>query len=216
MATMILIEGEPGTGKSTSIRNLNPKQTVVITPNCKQLPFKGGKAYSEANTNLKRTDDMKSCAALMKLISDNQKHVKTIIIEDFTHFFTARVVKDANKTGYQKWSDMAVDCFNTLVKTQDEMREDLFVIMIAHTACKEGKYFLQTPGMFLEEKIKIPSYFLFILHTIVTCTGIENEYQFLTQTDGVHEAKSPMGCFETYEPNDLKVILNKIVNYWKE
>ena len=41
MAQMLLIMGESGTGKSTSMRNCNPATTAVVNPVGKPLPFKG-------------------------------------------------------------------------------------------------------------------------------------------------------------------------------
>ena len=38
-------------------------------------------------------------------------------------------------------------------------------------------------------------------------------YQFLTNTDGVRIAKSPEGCLERYEPNDCRLIIDKIEAY---
>ncbi len=48
MSNTSLIMGESGTGKSTSIRNLNPKETFIINVLNKPLPFKGYKSnYKE-------------------------------------------------------------------------------------------------------------------------------------------------------------------------
>lgn len=41
MATMISVTGESGTGKSSSIRTLNPTETFIINVASKPLPFKG-------------------------------------------------------------------------------------------------------------------------------------------------------------------------------
>ena len=41
MAQMLLIMGESGTGKSTSMRNCDPATTAVVNPVGKPLPFKG-------------------------------------------------------------------------------------------------------------------------------------------------------------------------------
>lgn len=41
MANLIAIVGGSGSGKSTSARTLNPKETFVINVAAKPLPFKG-------------------------------------------------------------------------------------------------------------------------------------------------------------------------------
>ena len=41
MSTMIALAGQSGTGKSSSIRTLNPAETFIINVASKPLPFKG-------------------------------------------------------------------------------------------------------------------------------------------------------------------------------
>lgn len=41
MSTVILIMGEPGQGKTTSMRNLNPETTVYFDCDKKGLPWRG-------------------------------------------------------------------------------------------------------------------------------------------------------------------------------
>jgi len=41
MADLIGVVGNAGSGKSTSMRNLNPKTTFIINVAGKPLPFKG-------------------------------------------------------------------------------------------------------------------------------------------------------------------------------
>lgn len=87
MATLILVEGVPGSGKSTSIRTLDPKSTYIILPNAKSLPFKGAKAkYKQTtegvNGNLKRTDDFNLVPLILKKISASSPEIKTVVIDD--------------------------------------------------------------------------------------------------------------------------------------
>jgi ABC-type phosphate/phosphonate transport system ATPase subunit len=42
-AETLLILGESGQGKSTSLRNLNPKETFIISTTSKPLPWRGWK-----------------------------------------------------------------------------------------------------------------------------------------------------------------------------
>ena len=44
MAQGILVIAESGSGKSTSIENLDPKETFIINISGKALPFKGWKS----------------------------------------------------------------------------------------------------------------------------------------------------------------------------
>lgn len=148
----ILVLGEPGTGKSRAIKNLDPKTTFIIKPNNKQLPFKGAaNIYGTKHGNTHITSDFNVAGQLIKQINIDQKQIKTVIVEDLTHFFSARVMKDASISGFNKWMDLANDVFKAFVAVEAELREDLNLIIIAHTQSSmdtEGNYIvtLQTPG----------------------------------------------------------------------
>ena len=45
MKPNVIVVGKSGSGKSTSLRNLNPKTTAVINTERKQLPFKGANDF---------------------------------------------------------------------------------------------------------------------------------------------------------------------------
>lgn len=66
----------------------------------------------------------------------------------------------------------------------------------------------------LDNSIKIPSYFTYVLHTdpVMEANG-KMQYRFLTNTDGVRIAKSPEGCLDLYEDNDYAKIISKIEEY---
>ena len=222
MGKMILVIGDPGTGKSTAIEGLDPKSTVIIKPNNKQLPFRGSsKLYNEELGNVVIANEFNALGATLEAINASKSgKVKTIIVEDLTHYFSHRVMKDAKTTGFQKWSDMAVDCFNALIKFEANLRDDLTVIVVGHTdravdAMGNTIITLQTPGKLLENNIKIPSYFTYMLHTDVTETNGKMEYRFLTNFDGTKIAKTPKDCFEKYIPNDYQLVIDTIEKYQK-
>lgn len=222
MGAMVLVIGEPGSGKSTAIENLDPDSTVIIKPNNKALPFRGGaNKYSVEKKNVVIVKEFKDLEATLTAINNSTSgKIKTVIVEDLTHFFSHRVMKDAKTTGFQKWSDMAVDCFNSLIRIESSLRDDLSILLIGHTdRTSDGLgntlISLQTPGKLLENNIKIPSYFTYMLHTDVVESNNKMEYRFLTNFDGVKVAKTPKGCFEKYIPNDYKLVLDTIEEYQK-
>ena len=199
--------------------NLDEKTTVIIKPNKKDLPFKGGnQLYSEDKKNIVLTKKFTDIGEVLKQINEGTK-IKTVIIEDLTHYFTYRLMIDAKLAGYQKWTDLGIDVFNALFKIEEGLRDDLNIIVIGHvdrSSDLSGNQIitLQTPGKLLENQIKIPSYFTYVLHTdVVQKPEGGNDYRFLTNSDGVKVAKSPEGCLETYEPNDYRLIMDKIDKY---
>ena len=57
MANNIILLGKSGAGKSTSIKGLDPKETVIINTLKKRLPFKGSvNLYNEEITFFCRTN----------------------------------------------------------------------------------------------------------------------------------------------------------------
>ena len=56
---LIGIVGATGTGKSTSIKYSDPKETYIINTAKKELPFKGAeKLYNVENKNYKEVDEI--------------------------------------------------------------------------------------------------------------------------------------------------------------
>lgn len=83
MANCSIILGASGTGKSSSIKGLDPKETVIINVLGKKLPFKGSaKVYNQENKNLFQVDDYTAVNSLLTSISENANYVKNIIIDD--------------------------------------------------------------------------------------------------------------------------------------
>jgi hypothetical protein len=217
----ILVEGMSGTGKSRAILNLDPATTVIIKPNKKDLPFPGSsKKFSETIGNVFVTKKFNDDKLLLKKINDGTK-IKTVVIEDLSHFFSQKVMEDASKVGFQKWTDLAVETYNSIFSLQEDSRDDLYVILIGHVSINqnaEGDRILSlaTPGKLLDNLIQIPSLVTYILHTNVTEKDGKIEYRFLTNKDGSgREAKSPEGCLELYEENDYAKIIAKIDKYRK-
>lgn len=223
MSKTILMMGEPGSGKSTSLRNLDPKTTFVIKPNNKPLPFKGAsKIYNTENKNIAKINTFKGLESALIEINNNQKHIKTIIVEDISHFFSFRVMKDAKIPGYDKWNILAVETYRAFLagEQEDMFREDLTIVLIGHVLESQDSngvrtMGLYTPGKLLENKVKIPSYVTYQFYADVEIKEGKPYYYFLTNRDGTgREAKTPMGLFETLKiDNDLAMILKTINEY---
>lgn len=87
-AETILILGESGNGKSTSLRNLNPKETFIISTTSKPLPWKGWKKQytrwdkdSNPTGNWYQTSRSNNIITLMKYVSKQRPEIKTIVID---------------------------------------------------------------------------------------------------------------------------------------
>lgn len=83
MSNLVLVLGESGTGKSTSIKTLNPKETVVFNILGKRLPFKGSAAmYNEDNKNLVKVNDWQELVDLLHSVDEDAPQMKNVVIDD--------------------------------------------------------------------------------------------------------------------------------------
>lgn len=216
MSNNVLILGESGTGKSTSLRELNPAETFIINVVNKPLPFRGSKLKytrfsSETNAgNSYATDSPVTIRKLIGYINNNMPHIKTLIIDDFGYTISNAFMRKATQKGYEKFSELGADTFQILDCIAD-LREDLCAVVIMHTDIDtNGKYKPRTIGKMIDQYICIEGKFTIVLHALVN----DGNYQFLTNNDGQHMAKSPLGMFsEQYIDNDLNYVLQQITDY---
>jgi hypothetical protein len=206
MAEKILIMGESGTGKSTSIRNCDPAITAIVNPVGKPLPFRGSKKFGTLNgvTNADEICDfMKAQAKAGK---------KIIIVDDFQYILSVPYMNRIKENGWDKWNDFGENYFK-IIEVCNELPEDVCVYYLTHCETLEnGVTTVKLIGKLLREKITIEGLF-----TIVLKTGVsEGNYYFFTQNSGKDTVKSPMGMFDAFSiENDLNYVDAKIRNYYE-
>lgn len=100
MANCVIILGKSGTGKSTSIKGLDPKETVIINTLKKRLPFKGSNSmYNAENKNLFNIDDYTSVINYLTNISQKATYVKNVVLDDSIYIMRKEYFKRAKETG---------------------------------------------------------------------------------------------------------------------
>lgn len=219
MSNPILIIGESGSGKSTSIRNLNPEETFIINVLDKPLPFKGYKQkYVKANKenpngNYVASDNFESIVKVIQGVNNTRPEIKTLIIDDWQYTMCNEFMRRASEKGYERFTDIAKHAWS-IVKELTACRDDLDCFVLTHSDIDAyGKSRPKTIGKMLDDKISIEGMFTICLHTIV----IDSQYRFLTQGDASHIAKSPLGMFEDkYIHNDLALVKEAMKHYYNE
>ena len=225
MANVCLIMGKSGSGKSTSIRGLDPKTTVVFNVLKKRLPFKGSQAlYNFEKKNLFNIDDYSQINSYLASIDKNAEYVKNIVIDDGTYIMRKEYFKTAKQTGFNKYTDMAAH-FQSIISTAENMREDLNIFLIMH--CEEIvsdntiiSYKPSTVGKLIDNSYNPMEVVPILLFSSVKYD--ENKqpiYGFYTHRclDGSIEipAKSPAEMFnEDFIPNDLGVVVEAMKEYY--
>jgi hypothetical protein len=217
MSNSILIMGESGTGKSTSIRTLDSKETFVINVLKKPLPFKGfRKNYVLAtrenpNGNLYESDNAANIIKTINYISKNRPDIKNVIIDDFQYIMANEFMRKAREKGFDKFTEIGQQGWS-VARECTEARDDLYFFILSHTETDSlGRSKCKTIGKMLDEKITLEGMFTVVLHSLI----VDNGYKFLTQNDGSHIAKSPMDMFDrALIDNDLASIKEKMVEYY--
>ena len=204
MAQMVLVMGESGTGKTTSLRNCNPTITAIINPVGKPLPFRG-----KFDTLNNVTDSKKIRAYVKKEVSEGKK---MIVVDDFQYILSVPYMDRIKEAGWDKWNDFGANYFE-IIEICKELPDDVTVYYLTHTETLEnGLTTIKLIGKLLREKITIEGLFTIVLRTGVS----EGNYFFFTQNSGKDTVKSPMGMFPTYAiENDLQYVDDKIRSYYQ-
>ena len=218
---LIGIVGPTGTGKSTSIKHLDPKETYIINVAKKELPFKGSeKLYNTENKNYKEVDDANEITRLLKTISEKAPHIKNIIIEDSNYIMGFNIVSKATEVGYTKFSLMAKDMVE-LMREARKLRDDIKVFYFSHPETIEDGgdiigYKIKTAGKLIDNQVLLEGLLTVCLYTYVE----ENKdgstsYSFVTNRFKKFPAKSPDGMFDEIKiPNDLSYVCKKLDEYY--
>ena len=212
MAIVIGIMGESGYGKTTSMRNLDPKTTYYIDCDKKGLSWKGWRQqYNEENKNYYKTDFPQTVLKLLEQINDKAKHIETVVIDTLNGIMVADEMRRCKEKGYDKWQDLA-QCVYSIIDYALTMRDDLTVIFIAHAQVERddsGNTFtrIKTSGKKLD-KIQIETK----LTTVLLAKCVDSRYVFETHAN-FSTSKTPVGAFEEDEiDNDI----TKVIEVLKE
>ena len=224
MANLIAIVGSSGTGKSSSIRNLDSTQTFIVNVASKPLPFKGWRSkYSVWNKdnptgNYINTSNVQTIGQILNYINTKRPEIKNVIIEDSQYLMGFEYMDRAQEKGFQKFTDIAQK-FYSVLKAAIMMRDDLNVVLTCHSenvgTADEPQLKIKTLGKMIDNSITVEGLFTYVFFTAIRKGEDDKpEYVFQTHSDGTTTAKSPMGCFEEdYIPNDLQYVIDKIKEY---
>lgn len=216
ISKVICIAGESGSGKTTSLRNLDPATTYIFDADKKGLSWRGWKKqYSTEKKNYFCCDDADLIYKYMIGVAQQRKDIKVIVIDTIGSIMVADEMRRMKEKGFDKWQDLA-QCIWQLVDVAYQLRDDLTIIFIAHTQTERdesGFLFtrIKTSGKKLE-KICLESKFTTVL--IAKCNN--GNYVFETHAKN-STAKSPMGLFESDEiPNDITEVIKALEAYEME
>ncbi len=203
MAIPVLILGESGSGKTYSIRNLDPATTGILSVEKGRLPFKGdfkvvkNATYSTIEQALRRGT------------------MSTYVIDDSQYLMVNEEFDRLRETGYGKYADMALNFRNLIHMVNKEMPENIVVYFLHHTqVTNDGSVKAKTIGKMIDDKLTLEGCFDIVLMAKM----LNGEHVFQTKGEIGLTVKSPAGMFDTdYIPNDLALVSKAIADFgWLE
>ena len=225
-AETIAIVGESGTGKSTSLRNLYPEETFIISTTGKPLPFRAWKKKyipikiegKNVSGNYYVSSKWDQILKILQIIDKMMPNIKQVIIDDFQYVLSYEFVDRATEVGYTKFSELAQHAMEIL-RYSEKMREDCKMIFLTHSENVgdnvNPKFVIKTVGKLLSEKVTLEGLFTYIFFTKVSeGDSGKMEYKLVTNNNGTCVAKTSFGMFEDLEiDNDLEDIIKVIDEY---
>lgn len=205
-----MILGQSGTGKTTSLRNLNPTEVLLIQAVRKPLPFRSAEwkpcTAADPMGSILVTDKANViCGAMQR----TKKQI--IVIDDFQYILANEFMRRSEEKGFEKFTDIARNAWNILM-CSSQLPHETRVYIMAHTQEDEhGSVKAKTIGKLLDEKITIEGLLTIVMRTKV----INGQYLFSTQNNGSDTVKTPIDMFsDEHIPNDLASVDAAITEYY--
>lgn len=196
-----MVMGESGSGKSTSLRNFEPYEIGIFNVANKPLPFK--KKLSVINNA--------TYSVIEKKLVNNKSDLKAFAIDDSQYLIAFELFNRAKEKGYDKFTDMAVNFYNLIQYVIRSTPPDVIVYFLHHVDTNGDKAKAKTAGKMLDEKLTVEGLFSIVLY----CVADDEGHRFITQSEGISTAKSPMDMFPPTIGNDLKLVDTTIREYYE-
>lgn len=201
MGIPVMIMGASGSGKSTSMRNMDGSKVGVLNVSSKPLPFR--------NKNNIKVINHATYNTIIQVLK--KQTFKCYVIDDTQYLMAFDSFDRAKETGYGKFTDMAQNFYGLIRFVIDSTPDDCIVYFLHHTETNDfGKTKPKTLGKMLDNQLTVEGLF-----SIVLMSEVEgNEYKFITNSDGSNTCKSPMEMFDLKIDNDLAFVDKAIREYY--
>lgn len=200
MGLPILVLGESGSGKSSSLRNFEPGEIGILNVASKPLPFR---------KTLPKIDKA-SYPIITRTLQKNT--LKAYAVDDAQYLMTFSAFSRAKETGYGKFTDIALEYYNLIQTIINNTTPDTLVYLLQHIdTTDDGRIKAKTVGKMLDNQLTVEGMFAIVL--LARTDG--KRHWFDTQSDGYTTVKTPMDMFPEQEiDNDLKMVDTTIRDYY--
>ena len=199
MGNPVLLMGDSGSGKTYSIKTLDPDKVGVFLVEKPRLPFR-------------KEFRCKKNATYMDILSALANPKQPIyVIDDSQYLLVNEFFDRASEPGYQKYTDMALNFRNLIHFVINKAPDNVIVYFLHHTETdNNGKVKAKTVGKMLDEKLTVEGLFDIVLRTEIDSEG----HWLRTQSNGQDTVKSPEDMFPIRIPNDLALVDRMIRDYY--
>ena len=201
MGIPVLILGYSGSGKTRSIKLMNPETTGVFLVEKPRLPFREpfkvvkNASYQQIMTALKNPT------------------MKSYVIDDSQYLLVNEFFDKANEKGYEKFTQIALNFRNLIHWVNVGCPDDVIVyfLHLIQTDDLTGRVKAKTIGKMLDEKLTVEGCFDVVMMTEHNQDG----WWFRTHTGGNDPVKTPEDMFQDdLIPNDLAMVDKAIREYY--
>ena len=201
MGIPALILGYSGSGKTRSIKLMDPNTTGVFLVEKPRLPFREpfkvvkNASYTQIMTALKNPT------------------MKSYVIDDSQYLLVNEFFDKANEKGYEKFTQIALNFRNLIHWVNVGCPDDVIVYFLHHIQTDDvtGRVKAKTIGKMLDEKLTVEGCFDVVMMTEHNQDG----WWFRTHTAGNDPVKTPEDMFvDDLIPNDLGLVDRAIRDYY--
>jgi len=201
MGIAVLVLGESGSGKTYSLKHMDPEKVGVFSVRKGTLPFPEGKSFKIAKKA--------SYEVIYKVLKNPT--MKTYVVDDSQYLMVNEYFRKANDSGYQKYTSIGKNFSDLLEYIAYQVPDDVVVYFLHHTQItSDGRIKAKTVGQMLDNYLTLEG----CVDVVLLAQTDGQTHYFMTQSDGSNTAKSPEGMFELKIPNDLNFVNNRIREYY--
>jgi hypothetical protein len=210
MAIPVLIEGRSGSGKTYSLKKFKSDEIGIISVEKGRLPFKSDLKVVRIPKDFKDADsagklNMFKYAWIENIIKTAS--ARSIAIDDSQYLLVNELFDRSTEKGYDKFTQMAANFRNLIHYVNELEQDDKIVYFLHHTELDtDGREKAKTVGKMLDEKLTLEGCFDIVLYC--------QDHKFYTQANGQSTAKSPEDMFDLEIENDLKMVDEKIREFY--
>ena len=215
MAVTTFLTGPTGTGKSFSMKEMDPATTLWIRVVRKPESFRSNGAWKEiddeGNGNVFISDDFETIKMIMSRAKG--KGFNKIFIDDANYTLVNEFMRRSGERGFDKFTEMAFHVWDLVKFASESIDNDVRVYFTWHTILDNmGNVKMKFQGKLLEEQVSLEGMLTLILESVKE----DGKYFFRTQNDGAGVAKTPYEMFDAQLiPNDLASVDAAIVDYYQ-